>query len=854
MDTPTQKTAIEVSDSQQARADSILTSEQRKQIYRQRIVEAQRGKGIRLQEFARAKRVELRGRDTEARRKRAEGIDLAYRALNSDMYGMYDENGQYVDLRQPEDFAYCIPLVIGHFEQAFVQMLKVHPDFDFEPDDPNDNLTARVANVMKDLAIKDWKRLMKPLRHQEVHNLLSAGESWRYLFQAPNPKSPRKVKRPAYNGPELTGATEHVLNENRIHIPHPLSMQRDMSASTPEESTFLIERTLVERTRAEYEYECIIDRGNAGITPEMQLLYNLQRSSTQLDGSGVASVGAIHGPGRPLFGADPGTSNIALLAEQERHFWDVSEYGWFYCDVDETLPDGTVLPAGTILGERFPRGTRVMFCDETVLMFEECEWRKRWTLLRYGIIAGTNAGAGIVKKLLPLNYCINDDFNLGQSVKFTVGHPLTAIDGKSVHELPGAGQLMKISKANVDDINKLVAQWPGQSMPDDGTQERVGRDMQFIGGTQTIGQVGGAADQQAAQHTATGVTAMEQQGADRQLQPVEQSLLADEETLWQIGEAIQRDWTKEKNPELYERLVKRYAEDVANAFFACNLREELNCTVAPASTMPRSMARTTANHMALGSILQSVISSAGENGIDPQVMEFLQSTADSMGIPLAIGEGRTDRREAEFRLNKLADIEVAALKDAPQLSANQPALAKVMYQALAEFCAPLIEPSPDPIEDAPRAFMQDHKTMSDVYKDALFGDQGRSWSLARKSVVRKLWVAHLAAQSMMQEETTRFQAELQKIMTPEEPPQPGVDPQQEAALAAAQADAERQAAEVQAEAEHQREREAADEDHAREQESEDLKLDRDMIREDQKGRISAQLAAAKPQPKNGATA
>lgn len=862
METPVEKTAIDVSDSQQALADSILTTKQRAKIYRSRLVDAQRGKGKRLLEFVRAKRIELRGRDTEARRKRAEGIDLAYRALNGDMYGMYDENGQYVDLRQPDDFAYVVPLVIGHFEQAFLQLLKVHPEYQYEPDDANDNLMARVGKICEDLGVKDLKRLMKPLRHYEYHNLLATGESWRYLFQAPNPKSPRKVKRPAYEGVELKGMKEYVLNENRIHVPHPLSMQRDMSATTPEETTFLIERTLVERTKAEYEYECIIDRGLQGITPEMQLLFNLQRSSTQLDGAlGAATVGNVHGPGRPLFGGDPGLVSIAMHAEQERHFWDVAEYGYFYCDVPETLPDGRVIPAGTFLGDFAPAGVRLMFCDETVLQLEECEWRKRWTLLRYGAIAGTNAGAGLVKKLLPLNYCINDDWNLGQSIKFTVGHPITAIDGRAVYELPSAGQLLKVTLPNSDDIRKAVTQWPGQRMAEDGTQERASQYMQFTAGTPTVGTGAAGAPDMRAAATATGINAMEQQGADRQLQPVEQVVMADEETTWQIAESIQREWTKEKAPELFQMLVKRYGDDSVKAFFAANLRQVLNCSVKPNTEMPRSMARTSANYMAVAQIIQGLTASTtapdgSQSAPSPQIMEFISKMLDSMGIESGIGEGRTDRREAEYRLNKLAEIEAELMSAKPELAGNQPKLAAAMYLALSEFCSPLIEPVPDPVADAPRAFMQNHVIMQDVYKDHLFGDQGKSWSPAMKVVVQRLWTAHLAAATMQAEEMQLFKAEVeaqaQALIAPLEAPAVGASPQQEAALASEQSDKDHQQATVEAEAQHQRDQEAADADHQRTQQDKDLDLHRDLVRDAHSGDIQMGLQAAKPQPKGAA--
>lgn len=829
----------EVRDVETALSEDILTREQKAERYRSRLMEVQKGRSIRLSLFLKRKRIYFRGVDELARRKRIEDIDLMHRYFNGDQYGNYNDIGLYEDRRQEGDFAYVINVLNGHVEAAFLQILKVRPGYKVNPENAGDTNARQVASMCESLALKDYKRLMKDVRHAEIYNSLLAGESARYVYWAPNPKAPKKAKRAEYTREEIeipgrrecqgcsadvadqvescpkcgvgyiktippgvayrdkmTGVKEVLLGENRLHVPHPMSIQRDMSALAADDSTFLIERSYLDKHVAEWKYQAVIDNtGLLGLSPEMQMRYDLERSSIQTDAVIGSARGGVSGPGRAAFGGD--LANVPFnKVEQERQFLEPAEYGQFYCDVDETLPNGKVIPAGTLLGEYFPRGMYVLWCGETIIDVDECVRGRKWSRLRYGQIAGTNSGAGL-KKLMSIQDMINDDLNLTQAVKTTVGHPLTIIDGKAVYELPGAGQILKISKAGNTSVHDLVAQYPGQTMNNaDGIQEKLNAAMQFIAKTNTVGAGPvGAPDMQAAAHTATGIAALEAQAAAGQSGAVDQQMVADEELIFQILENIQEFCTEDKSPEQYKELVTDHGADIVQAFFVMNLRQALSVGVEENSDVPRSLALRTANQLAFGQIATELLKIAAQV---PWVMQFLANLAESMGIPFSMVEGSSDRREAEYRLNKLSAIEDRIKNKDPMMMGNPEACAMMMYEALARFCHPLISepegPEPPPGPDgapapeqegtkeaaAPRTFMQNHVAFMDAYKDELFSEHGRSRSVAWRLTVIQLWMDHFKAKISAEAEMAGLQAEIVAKLNPP-PPQP--DPGE---LAAAQ--------------------------------------------------------------------
>ncbi len=876
-------------------SESILTEEQRRVRFRQMLASRQSDQGKRLKEFLLAKRRHLRSRDEIPRRKRAEDTDLMCRYFNGDQYGYYDVAGVYNDDRQEGDFAYALAVLAGHVDQAFIQMLKVRPVYELEPDDTGDDTIGLVARMCDSIGPKELTRLVAQIAHSELYNLLLHGESVRIIGWEPDKVSPKKVRRPKITamcmdcGKQATandqecpecgsqqlafnadGYDEVILGQNTLHIPHMLSVQRDMSAVEPDESTFVIEYSYMDKHVAEWKFQSQIESSNLPLPIEMQLRFDLERSSTQIDA--IIGSARLAPPGREGgFGVGSAGSSAALMTKQpvETHYWDVEEYGAFMCTVDEALPkklrDGRDrIPAGVLLGDFFPDGVKLLFVGDSVMMLEPYMKRRKMKTIRYGRIAGTNSGAGL-KKLMPLQDAENDNFNLSQKIKHTVGHPFTVINGHYIDQLPGAGNILKISKPGLDDISKVARQWPGQTMQNDGASQVIEGAMQFIGGTNTVGGTGsvGAPDMRAA-GTATGIAAMQEQAAARQSGPVDQRIEADKENIFQILENIQEFSTDEQLAEL----AKQWGPDVVEAFKNCNIRQQININIKPNTEMPRSMALNQANYIAFGQALGQILPVMDKF---PWLMEFLGDMATSMGFPFKVGEGRNDRREAQFRLNIVTKIEEQVMGSGqitmppdpsipadPNMPPPQPVtipieqaqpfqIAAAIHAALAQQCAPLIAADdnntelgqmPDDI-GIPRIFLQNHKEFLDVYKDWLFGEQAKSASEAKMLVVIQLWLDHFKAQMSQQAIMAQLEGQMNAAINPQPPPPPDNTPTKEDEDAAADAQTER-------------DRQSKEEDHLRNEEAKDNEHGRKVELQDQKAQQQAELAQTKAAQNGGA--
>jgi hypothetical protein len=822
---PTDETAeiLETSESRAMDGDSIVPRAQAAKLYRSKLKSHNQKHGLRLNKFLLGRRKYIRALDQIPRRKRAEDVDLMCRYYNGDQYGRYNEFGMYEDDRQDGDFAYTLPVLAGHVEQAFIQILKVRPKYEATADDKDNATMGLVASMCEDLGIKELDRVMEPVLHSELYNLVLSGDSVRFVgwdVDKVNPKTATRIKHtiqpvdlparrecaqckanvgddetqcPKCGSAEITdipaGTSNQMvpepyeveLGQNVVRLPHMLAVQIDMSAIEPADSSFLVEYGYLDKHVMEWEYQSPINESSEGLPIEMQMRFDLERGSNQTDA--IIGSARLASPGREgAFGATTHATGSAPRGKQplERHYWDPSQYGQYVCQVDETLPDGTILKAGTVLGDRYPKGLIVVFGGDTILQMDPCIRRRKVTHIRYGRVAGTNSGAGL-KKIMPLQNAENDNFNLGQTIKHTVGRPLTVLHGRWVHELPGPGNLLKVTNAGLDDVGKVVKQFPGQSMSQgDGAAQLIEGAMQFIAGTSTVGggMAAGAPDMRAAS-TAHGVAAMVEQGADRQSGPVGQRIAADKELMFQLLENIQEYSTDEQKAEL----AKRFGKDVVKAFCSTKLRHSITIGIKNNTDLPRSMALTQANYIAFGQILGQIMPSLVEgNPMAHYVKEFLDDMATAMGFPSSLGEGRNDRREAGYRLNVLIEVEQQVIAENPELATDAIKCAAAMHEKMAQIFAPLIpnaeqEAQVDPTKMPPdevtlaRLFLQAHEVFMDVYKDALDSEPAKGWTDAHKLCVIQMFLDHLNALQAKKTVETEMQANMQQRLEPPPPPE-----------------------------------------------------------------------------------
>jgi hypothetical protein len=244
--------------------------------------------------------------------------------------------------------------------------------------------------------------------------------------------------------------------------------------------------------------------------------------------------------------------------------------------------------------------------------------------------------------------------------------------------------------------------------------------------------------------------------------PIHQAIQADKEFMFQILDNIQEYCAAQKSPEQFKALVKRFGPDVCKYFFECNFRQTLNINVTKNSDTPRSMALTQAKSMAFGQIAQAFAKTEV-----PWAEDLLASLADTIGVPFDIGPGRTDRREAIFRLNKLAAIEERIREQNEGYLADTPQSAQMMFEAVTQFCQPLMMP-----DQPATCFLQDHDAFMDVYKDALFSEQAKTWSEARRLVVVQMWMVHFEAKQQQEFKLAQKQKELAMTAMPPPPDQP----------------------------------------------------------------------------------
>jgi hypothetical protein len=852
----------------EAEGDRILTSAERERLFLRKKREDQKGNGTRLREVLLKMRDDYRRLDWDARVKHMQDIDIMFRYFDGDQYGDYDTAGVYQQFtRTAGDFAYTLPVFIGHVETAFGHILKIRPQFEFHANEGDNPARRSVAKMCEVLAQQEYERLMdEDKRQEEVLNTILAGESWRELLWTPDKKRPKVVTRPEYeaveefsparrecaachsdappvfiDGAEMcdecgatefvdvpeqvtikqvpAGESEHVLGANAIAIPHPVSVQRDLSAKSLDESPFIVVRDTLPLVNAEWDYKADLNTGNRGLSMEAQIIEEQARATMQTD--------SVVGSARPA----QWSWGRGQLVERARHYCDVSEYGSIWLDHAETLPNGDKTPAGKFMGEIWPEGLFFNVVGDTIVEIEPVrKWRK-WLVVRYGRRPGSGRGSGMMAAK-PIQDLMNDFINLANSIEMTSGYPLTVVNRRLVPQLPDPNNYLYMDSPDEKaEASHAVYRVPGESgsrgLPT--IMERVAADMQFILGTHSImGQVG--APDQATMGTATGVAAAVESSSQRFIGPTEQRVFADKEFRIQILENIQEHTADV--PEQREELERRFGPDTVELFYETNFRTDITISVAKGSDRPRSLALTAAATAAIAQM------SAALSQV-PWGQELISTLMEEMGVPLEIGEGRTDRTVAEYRLNKLAAImHVAAREGADLDGPGAEESAAKAYMLLAQQCGPLVT-SEGP-QDLAHTFMQHHPAFMDAYKDALQSDEAKMWPMAHKRVVIKLWGDHFNAMAMAEMQKAMVAANVQQMVAPPAPPpEPGTSPD-----------------EVKAASEEERARGLEDEEMRMEAEeaAKDADLERQMLLKEHEATIQAELAAQQPPEKKGANA
>lgn len=826
------------------------TKDARRERFLEQLQRRQQGHDRPLGELLLERCKRYRSLDREGRSRHLREIDQMFRYFDGDMYGKYAADGQYVPEQiEDGDFAYCIPMLAAHVEQALSQLLKTQPEYEFNANDKFDTTMRALALMCEQLSVPELDRLFTwDMRQTEELNRLLAGESYRYLWWGPDPEHPKTVKRPKYrketieipgrrecqacksavpdgaescqaevpgaDGQTTTcGATfildippsqteaqvpdgeiDIKLGENHLYIPHPMSIQRDLSSQELKDSPFIIEKDSLYRHVAEWLYQTIISDTAEQLSEETRARRDLERSGVQMDG--------ITGSARSQ--TQIGDAQIKPV-ERYRHWLEVTEYGDILVTKEnEVLPDGTPVNPG-LLGQQFPKGLFILTIGDQVLDVQPAIKNRKWSVVRYGLRPGAAGGRGL-KALVPLNDIVNDDFNLDCVIKNTIGHPYTAVVRNYVKTLPEVGQMLFVDLPPNGDIESVIKQFPAQVSAGvlGAHSESILQAAQFVAGTFTpSGAQGAGAPDVKAMSTATGVRAITEQSSARMVGPIGSRVAGDFELLYQILENI-RDYS---TPEQRKDYVRRFGSDVARLFFSCNFRKTVTPSAKAGTDTPRSMALTMADISAFAQVAEQL-------GQYPNAKPILNRVGEMLGLDVGIDEGAGDRREAEYRLNKLRAIEEIIKEQNQNYLQGLAGTTQQMITELAKVCVPDgdMEHFIDPLR-------QDHKTFRDVYEGWLTGEESRSASDALKTAVLTLWNLHLRAEV----KKALVMAEVQKQVAAQmQPAQPG--PQADQA-------AQDKRALVSAAIEHQANEEAQDNQFRREQAGKDADLKRDLVKQ-----------------------
>lgn len=887
----------------------IETFDERKRRYLEELRRhAEAGDGNTLIEFMRSKLFEdLKLRDYDAHRLHLRNIDQTCKYLGGEQYGRWDENGEYEPyVRLPNEVTYCLPVIIGHFQQALMMILKTNLAYQCAAKDRSNPAHIQLASMVEKLGTEDFKRLMnEDARVDEAINALTAGESHRLLLWGIH-DNPKLIEKPVYeesgfeipastfckscktmneadatecsecgsdwlerrepaqqSSQQFKGTEQVPIPQNILHIPHMTAVKSDNAAQDIRDATFVVETDyLPNKQIAQWLYQSLLEDAERQTGEEVRL---------QREQQGASTVLSPYGPWQNR--ADREAAGYANGLPMERnHVWlEVSEYGWKIFADDQQLPDGTLIKKDIPMGEQLPNGFKFCLVGNTCVSGSEGDKRRQWYKMLYGKRPGSARGLGI-QIYIPIQDLTNEALNMDLTILMS-SVPFRAIVKQYVDKLPTAGENLYLTRIPPGGIGQAVQSFPAQTPSGMvGAMAQAIQDAgQFILGTQSI--VGRTGDpSQKALGTAHGVAAVVEQQNGRFITPTTQRVACDKKLLNGIVSNI-RDAAKQDDVTgraIKNQLEQRFGPDAVADFLEANFEHLLEWEVVSGTDRPRSDALTGAVMVEFGNLAAEMMSKIQDKA---WVTEFLSTLGDLAGIPFKMIPGGSDREEAERRLRKLAAIEREIGKSEPEALQDE-GTAEVMFKLLEEFLGPMsLETAMEAAQRhgdesglngaVPFLYMQDHPSFMDVYKDEYFSDDAQMFSPARKACIAQLYGLHVQAMVAAENLKTEFLAGLAAKMAPPDPKQqqptglakisesinykdapPDIQAQMEAA-AGMQPSVTHQQPQDNGEGERVAETEGKVLDHHLNEEAEDNKLKRDLIREGHKQEASVAVNEGK---------
>jgi hypothetical protein len=715
-------------------------------------------------------------------------------------YGTVNEACQWVDYeRRPGEISYTVETYQAHIQTALTEISKGSTSLSFShvaPDSRHGQMIAQIAETL----YKTFRRKLftVPKQQQENLSLLLNGVASRYTYFCEQSDRTEKVpmmgesdvqgdsikacaecgypiesgecpgcgstevteiSAPGYKAKAVVGYGDVASGENDYDVPDPLGLTWYLYAEHITKTPFVGWKQVILKDVLETKYKGSKIMGGIN-SPELNYQAGLKSSTP-------ASI--------------EGTQGSTDMAELEQWWFEPSLYAKFTVGKDTKLRNGSAIPAGTKLGQVFPKGLYVAYNSSNILDIWPENKNDKWTIAPYVTRMGTMVGAGTSAALATQDQ-LNDLRNLQMASILNDAFAkefvdAQYIDAENIPNDPSERAVVNNIPPGQRIIGTAIDRLPPSPLSSDAyaMTETLSGEMQMVLGTFSGTQTG-MPDLKAVQDTASGMQMWREMTVGRFYPML--AIRADQLDREQALQLL-KNCQKYYSPEQWEKYKGDYDKEPLQAFLKANLDEELIVEVANESFMPISTSQQQANALGYAKYFVETKGSMGDE-MNAHVAKLFHIPTEIIGNEAT----QTAAYTAVQAFKDQSDSVVETYGDLPSFDINDPQIMQMAQLVVEE-------------ADMPISFeMDDLSTYADTLRDWYNKDDGRHATNLLKSAV------HFRMMEIDQAALKKQQKELTLQMAAQAP--------------AMQAQAQQQAQQQQAEAEAQNAGQADQREHEKE--------------------------------------